>query len=79
MFALLFQTNEYIPGIKEKLVLFGEEVWNRAESAVAWVRQHGLCCLESWAKAAGQYAGQGIELAKKAAYATVQVCKDIVE
>ena len=73
------QVNEYIPGIKEKLVLFGEEIWNRGEAAIAWIREHGLCCVESAAKKSVEVAGHALELAKKAAFAVAQVCKDIFE
>jgi hypothetical protein len=71
-FNFLFQANDYLPGIKEKLFVFGEEVWRQGESAVTWTREHGLCCIESTAKAAGRYA-------VNAALAMAQCCQDIYE
>ena len=76
---LNFQVNEYLPGIKEKLILFGEEVYRQGESGIAWTREHGLCCLESAAKSTVKAATVGAELVKDGAVAVAQCCKDIYE
>ena len=71
--------NEYLPGIKEKLILFGEEIYRRGEPGIAWTREHGLCCIESAGKSTLKAATVGAELVKDGAFAVAQCCKDIYE
>lgn len=71
--------NEYVPGIKEKLYVFGNEIYVRGEAGVAWTREHGLCCLETAAKSTVKYATIGAGYVKEGAVAVAQCCVDIYE
>lgn len=73
-----FQINDYLPGIREKAIVFGDEIYHRAGAGIAWAREHGLGCIELAAESTFKAAFAGAELIKDAALAVVQCFKDIL-
>ena len=71
--------NEYIPGIKEKVYIFGNEIYVRGENAFSWSQQHGLNFLESAGKSTVELVYSGVGYVKSGSGAIGQCCVDIYE
>ena len=75
---LFFQINDYLPGMREKAIVIGDEIYHRAGAGLVWAREHGLDCIELAAESAFKAAFAGAELIKDGAFAVVRSFKDIV-